>query len=118
MGQQVQPGQTLLTVVQPSPWIIANFKETQLEKIQPGQKVTIKIAAFPSRKFQGLVESLSPTSFGKVAVLPQDNATGNSAKSQEGQRIPVKIVFESKSLQGYESRMTPGMSATAVVETN
>ncbi len=117
VGQLVQPGQTLLTVVQPSPWIVANFKETQLEKIQPGQKVTIKIAAFPSRKFQGLVESLSPTSFGKVAVVPQDNVTGNSVKSQDGQRIPVKIVFESKSLQGYESRMTPGMSATAVVET-
>lgn len=118
VGQQVQPGQTLITVVQPNPWIIANFKETQLEKIQPGQKVAIKIAAFPNRKFRGKVDSMSPTSFGKVALLPQDNATSNSIKSQDVQRIPVKIVFEPESIQGYESRITPGMSAVAVVETN
>ncbi|NJM73797.1 MAG: HlyD family secretion protein [Scytonema sp. RU_4_4] len=118
VGQQVQPGQTLITVVQPNPWIIANFKETQLEKIQPGQNVTIKIAAFPNRKFRGKVDSMSPTSFGKVALPPQDNTTGHSTLAQDVQRIPVKIVFEPESIQGYESRMTPGMSAVAVVETN
>ncbi|MGH8001487.1 MAG: HlyD family secretion protein [Brasilonema sp.] len=118
VGQQVQPGQTLITIVQPNPWIIANFKETQLEKIQPGQNVTIKIAAFANRKFRGKVDSMSPTSFGKVALLPQDNTTSHSTLTQEVQRIPVKIVFEPESLQGYESRMTPGMSAVAVVETN
>lgn len=118
VGQQVQPGQTLITVVQPDPWIIANFKETQLEKIQPGQNVTVKIAAFPHRKFRGKVDSMSPTSFGKVALLPQDNPTANSTLTQDVQRIPVKIVFEPQSIQGYESRITPGMSAVAVVETN
>lgn len=118
VGQQVQPGQTLITVVQPNPWIIANFKETQLEKIQPGQNVTVKIAAFPNRKFRGKVDSMSPTSFGKVAVLPQENPTANSTLTQDVQRIPVKIVFEPESIQGYESRITPGMSAVAVVETN
>ncbi|NMG08522.1 HlyD family secretion protein [Brasilonema sp. UFV-L1] len=118
VGQQVQPGQTLITIVQPNPWIIANFKETQLEKIQPGQNVTIKIAAFPNRKFRGKVDSMSATSFGKVALPPQDNATSSSTLTQDVQRIPVKIVFEPESIQGYESRMTPGMSAVAVVETN
>ncbi|NMF66728.1 HlyD family secretion protein [Brasilonema octagenarum UFV-E1] len=118
VGQQVQPGQTLITLVQPNPWIIANFKETQLEKIQPGQNVTITIPAFPNRTFSGKVDSMSPTSFGKVALPPQENATGYSNLPQDVQRVPVKIVFEPKSLQGYESRMTPGMSAVAVVETN
>lgn len=117
VGQRVQAGQTLITVVQPRPWIIANFKETQLEKIQPGQKVEIKIAAFPSRKFRGKVDSMSPTSFGRYAVLPQDNATGNSNKSSDVQRIPVKILLDTESIQGYEPRITPGMSAIAVVET-
>ncbi|MDF5712840.1 MAG: HlyD family secretion protein [Rhizonema sp. NSF051] len=118
VGQRVEPGQTLITVVQPSPWIVANFKETQLEKIQPGQKVAIKMAAFPTRQFLGKVESMSPTSLGKVALLPQDNTTGNSTKTVDVPRIPVKIVFDPESIHGYESRMTPGMSAVAVIETN
>lgn len=113
VGQLVQPGQTLITVVQPDPWIIANFKETQLEKIQPGQKVKIRIAAFPSRQFQGKVDSMSPTSAGEFAQVPTDNST----KSNDVPRIPVKIVFEPESIRGYESRITPGMSAVAVVET-
>ncbi|KAB8330131.1 HlyD family secretion protein [Scytonema tolypothrichoides VB-61278] len=118
VGQQVQAGQTLITIVQPNPWIIANFKETQLEKIQPGQKVTIKIPAFPNREFRGRVDSMSPTSFGKVALPPQENATAHSNLTQDVQRVPVKIVFDPESIQGYESRMTPGMSAVALVETN
>ncbi|MBR8836342.1 MAG: HlyD family secretion protein [Stigonema ocellatum SAG 48.90 = DSM 106950] len=117
VGQMVQPGQTLITVVQPHPWIIANFKETQLEKIQPGQKVEIRIAAFPNRQFQGKVDSVSPTSFGKVALFPQDNAPMTSIKSSDIQQIPVKIVLDPESTRGYESRITPGMSAVATVET-
>jgi membrane fusion protein, multidrug efflux system len=116
VGQQVQPGQTLIEVVQPNPWIVANFKENQLERIQPGQKVGIKIAAFPSRKFQGTVDSMSPTSFGRFAPLPQNqNNASNSTQNSDVQRIPVKITFDSKSIQGYESRMTPGMSAVVTV---
>lgn len=115
VGQQVQPGQTLITIVQPNPWIVANFKETQLEKIQPGQKVDIKIAAFGSRKFRGKVDSMSPTSFGRFTPLSQENAS-NSIKNQDVQRIPVKIVFEPESLQGFDSRMTPGMSAVVTVD--
>ncbi|GAB1543013.1 HlyD family secretion protein [Scytonema sp. NUACC21] len=115
VGQRVQPGQTLITVVQPNPWIVANFRETQLEKIQPGQKVDIKIAAFPSRKFRGTVDSMSPTSFGKFTPLQQENTTGNSNKNSDEQRIPVKIIFEPESIRGYESRLSPGMSANVTV---
>lgn len=68
VGQQVQPGQTLMSVVQPNPWVVANFKETQLEKIRPGQKASIKIAAFPSRKFIGKVDSISPASFSRSTL--------------------------------------------------
>ncbi|MBD2777289.1 HlyD family secretion protein [Iningainema tapete] len=118
VGQRVQPGQTLITVVQPNPWIVANFRETQLEKIQPGQKVSIKIPAFPNQKFQGKVDSMAPTSFGKVSPLPQENAAGNQVKNNEGvQRIPVKILLEPQSIKGYETRLTPGMSAVATVQT-
>ncbi|GAA6620933.1 HlyD family secretion protein [Scytonema sp. NUACC26] len=116
VGQQVQPGQTLITVVQPNPWIVANFKETQLEKIQPGQKVDIKMTAFPSHKFHGTVESMSPTSFGRFTPLPQEGNTPSSTKNVDEQRIPVKIVFEPESIRGFESRLSPGMSATVTVD--
>ncbi len=115
IGQQVQPGQSLITVVQPNPWIVANFKETQLEKIQPGQKVDVKMTAFPSHKFRGTVESMSPSSFGRFTPLPQESDTPLSTKNLDEQRIPVKIVFEPKSIRGFESRLSPGMSATVTV---
>jgi len=114
VGQRVQPGQTLMSIVQPTPWIIANFKETQLEHMQPGQAVEIKIDAFSHHLFQGKVDSLAPASGAKFALLPPDNATGNFTKIV--QRIPIKIVFDSASIQGYESRITPGMSAVVTVE--
>jgi membrane fusion protein (multidrug efflux system) len=107
VGQRVEPGQTLFTVVQPNPWIIGNFQESQLEKIQPGQKVDIKIAAFPSRKFAGKVDS--------IAFIPQNNSTDNSANTNDLRRIPVKIMFDQPSIRGYESRISPGMSAVVTV---
>lgn len=115
IGQFVQPGQTLVKIVQPHPWITANFRETQIEKIQPGLKVDIKIPAFPSQHFQGKVESISPTAVDKSALQPQEHTKDSSTRSDHVQRIPVKIVFDPQSLRGYESRITPGMSATAVV---
>ncbi|MBW4520516.1 MAG: HlyD family secretion protein [Scytolyngbya sp. HA4215-MV1] len=114
VGQRVQPGQTLLSIVQEQPWIIANFKETQLEKMRPGQEVEIKIDAFPHHLFKGRINSLAPASGAKFALLPPDNATGNFTKIV--QRIPVKIVFETESIRGYESRITPGMSVVVAVE--
>ncbi|PSB29475.1 HlyD family secretion protein [Stenomitos frigidus] len=115
VGQRVQPGQTLMSLVQPIPWITANFKETQLGKMQPGQAVEIKLDAFPDRVFRGRVDSLSPASGAKFALLPPDNATGNFTKIV--QRIPVKIIFDADSIKGYETRITPGMSVVATVET-
>ncbi|MBW4458427.1 MAG: efflux RND transporter periplasmic adaptor subunit [Nostoc indistinguendum CM1-VF10] len=109
VGQQVLPGQTLLSIIQPRPWIIAYFPEKQLEKIQPEQKVKITVSAFANRQFQGKVDS--------IAFMPQDNLTTNSASSNSLREIPVKILFDHSSLQGYESRFIPGMSAVVKVET-
>ncbi|BAZ68372.1 MAG: HlyD family secretion protein [Pelatocladus maniniholoensis HA4357-MV3] len=103
IGQRVEPGQTLFTVVQPDPWIIGNFQESQLEKIQQGQRVDIKIAAFPSRNFAGKVDS--------IALIPPNNNTN----TKDVRRIPVKIMFDPASIKGYESRITPGMSAVVKV---
>ena len=115
VGQRVQPGQTLMSVVQLTPWIVANFKETQLENMQPGQAVEIKVDAFPHHPFRGKVDSLSPASGAKFALLPPDNATGNFTKIV--QRIPVKIVFDPESIRGYESRIAPGLSVIVTVDT-
>jgi membrane fusion protein, multidrug efflux system len=115
VGQRVQPGQTLMSLVQLTPWIVANFKETQLENMRPGQAVEIKIDAFPHHPFRGKVDSLAPASGAKFALLPPDNATGNFTKIV--QRVPVKIVFDADSIRGYESRIAPGMSVVSTVET-
>ena len=117
VGQQVQPGQTLMSVVQPNPWVVANFKETQLEKIRPGQKAEIKIAAFPSRKFIGKVDSISPASFSRFAPTPQNSPSANSNNNNTVQRVPVKIMLDPESIRGYESRIGPGISADVTVET-
>jgi membrane fusion protein, multidrug efflux system len=114
VGQRVQPGQTLMSLVQQQPWIVANFKETQLKNIQPGQKVEIKLDAVPDRVFVGRIDSLAPASGAKFALLPPDNATGNFTKIV--QRVPVKVVFDAGSLQGFESKITAGMSAAVTVE--
>ncbi|MFQ4144202.1 HlyD family secretion protein [Chlorogloeopsis sp. ULAP02] len=121
VGQRVEPGQTLFTIVQPNPWIIANFQETQLEKIQPGQNVNIKIPAFHSRTFQGKVDSMYPTSsmfaFPPEDISSEERLPDNAIGNIDLQEIPVKIVFDPNSIQGYESRITPGMSAIVTVKT-
>ncbi len=119
VGQPIQPGQTLVEIVQPNPWIVANFKEEELERIQPGQKAEIKIAAFPSRKFIGRVESISSNPINRVVTpSPQTTPGGNysNAASNIG-RIPVKIVFEPESLKDFQSRIAPGMSADVIIST-
>jgi membrane fusion protein, multidrug efflux system len=114
VGQRVQPGQTLMSLVQQQPWVVANFKETQLKQIQPGQKVEIKLDAVPNHPFVGRIDSLAPASGAKFALLPPDNATGNFTKIV--QRVPVKVVFDADSLRGYESKLTAGMSVAVTVE--
>lgn len=114
VGQQVQPGTPLLAIVDDQYWVVANFKETQLEDMQPGQPVEVKLDAFPHHTFRGTIDSLSPASGAQFALLPPDNATGNFTKVV--QRIPVKVRFDPRSIQGYESRIVPGMSAEVTVE--
>jgi membrane fusion protein (multidrug efflux system) len=94
-GQYVAPGQQLIGIVGSRElWVVANFKETQLEKIHPGLPVTIKVDAFPDKEFKGKVESLSSGTGAKFTLLPPDNASGNFIKVT--QRVPVKIVFTEK----------------------
>jgi membrane fusion protein (multidrug efflux system) len=90
IGQLVQPGQTLLDIVDGSEvWITANYKETQLKHIHPGSEVEIKVDAIPDKTFTGKVVSLSRATGAALSVLPQDNSAGNFVKVR--QRIPVRI---------------------------
>jgi len=114
VGQRVQSGQPLMAVVDNDYWVVANFKETQMENIRTGQPVEVELDAFPHHTFTGRVDSFSPASGATFALLPPDNATGNFTKIV--QRIPVKVVLDSQSVKGYEGRITPGMSAEVSVE--
>lgn len=90
IGQLVQPGQTLLDIVDGSEvWITANYKETQLVHIRPGSEVEIKVDAIPDKTFTGKVVSLSTATGAALSLLPQDNSAGNFVKVR--QRIPVRI---------------------------
>ncbi len=93
VGQFVQAGQPLLAIVQGNgdTWVSANFKETQLARMHPGQTATIEVDAYPGVTFRGRVESLAAATGARFSLLPPDNATGNFTKVV--QRVPVKIVF-------------------------
>lgn len=108
-GQFVQPGQALFYLVNTeSKWIVANFKETQLEKMRVGQKVSIEVDAYPGDEFEGVVTTFSPATGSKFSLLPPDNATGNFVKTV--QRLPVKIDFtENNDLDKLE-RLRSGMN--------
>ena len=93
MGMEVAPGQQLMAVVPVStPWVVANFKETQLADIHAGRHVQVEIDALPGMHFRAHVDSISSGTGATFALLPPDNATGNFTKVV--QRVPVKIVFE------------------------
>ncbi|MEH2364796.1 HlyD family secretion protein [Nostoc sp.] len=113
VGQRVQPGSKLMAIVEDNPWVVANFKETQVAHMRIGQKVEILIDAIPKHHFIGYVNSFSPGSGATFALLPSDNATGNFTKIV--QRVPVKIVFDTNSIRGYESRIVPGLSVETTV---
>jgi membrane fusion protein (multidrug efflux system) len=114
-GQRVQIGQPLMAVVEDQPWVVANFKETQLQKMRTGQHVEVEIDTFSKHKFYGHVDSLAPGSGNEFALLPPDNATGNFTKIV--QRIPVKILLDQDSVRGYENLLSPGMSSVVTVAT-
>jgi len=112
LGQLVQAGQTLFSIVNDSSlFITANFKETQLDKIHNGQKVNIEVDAFPEEKIQGTVYNFAPATGAKFSLLPPDNATGNYVKVV--QRVPVKIkINASKEIM---DKLRPGMSVNVSV---
>lgn len=112
VGQYVQPGQNLFTIVADSTfWVVANFKETQLEKMQLGQAVDIKLDAYPDLDIKGRVASLSDATGAKFALLPADNASGNFVKIT--QRVPVKI--EILNPEKYKNQLRAGLSVDAEV---
>jgi membrane fusion protein (multidrug efflux system) len=114
VGQYVQAGTQLIAVVPASAaYIIANYKETQLTDVRPGQPVSIAIDMFPGVTFSGRVDSLAPASGQEFALLPPDNATGNFTKVV--QRIPVKIVLDPSTELADEPR--PGMSVYPTIDT-
>lgn len=107
-GQFVQAGQALFSVVHSETvWVIANFKETQLNKMTVGQKVIVNADAFSKHKFQATVASFSPATGSTFALLPADNATGNFVKVV--QRLPVRIEFTDKN-DSLIKRLRPGMN--------
>ena len=116
VGQRVQPGQQLTAIVQENVWLTANFKETQLADLQPGQEVKVTIDAIPGKELIGKVDSFAPASGAQFALLPADNATGNFTKIV--QRVPVKIVFKPEDVKALSGRLVPGMSAIAEVAVN
>jgi membrane fusion protein (multidrug efflux system) len=112
VGQLVQAGQTLFSVVNDnSIYITANFKETQLDKIQNGQKVNIDVDAYPELKLTGSVYNFSPATGAKFSLLPPDNATGNFVKVV--QRVPVKIKINGSKED--MAKLRPGMSVNVSV---
>ena len=108
-GQFIQPGQSLFYVINNQDvWIIANFKETQLDKMVEGQKVTIKADAFPDTEFEGSIASFSPATGARFSILPPDNATGNFVKTI--QRLPVKISLNATNDASKIKLLRPGMN--------
>jgi membrane fusion protein (multidrug efflux system) len=114
VGNRVQVGQPLFALVEPNYWVTANFKETQLRGMSAGQKVEITIDAIGSHVFTGELDSVAPATGAEFALLPADNATGNFTKVV--QRVPVKVVFDKESTQGFEDRLRPGLSAVVSVK--
>ena len=88
----VQVGQPLLAIVTDQAWVLANFKETQLTSMHPGQEVEIRVDAFPDRHIRGHIDSIQSGTGARYSLLPAENATGNFVKVV--QRVPVKIVFD------------------------
>ena len=113
VGQTVQPGQPLLAVVDVSNvWVIANYKETQLTHVRPGQRVSISVDTHPGLMLRGRVDSVQSGTGSRFSLLPAENASGNFVKVV--QRIPVKLVLEPG--QNGHALLVPGMSVIPVIE--
>ncbi|WP_052574070.1 HlyD family secretion protein [Haloferula sp. BvORR071] len=113
-GNRVQESQPVFALVEDGYWVVANFKETQLKSVKPGQAVEIEVDALGGKAFAGHIESIAPSTGAQFALLPPDNATGNFTKVV--QRVPVKIVFETESVKGFEESLRPGLSTVVKVK--
>lgn len=108
----VRVGQPLMAIVPDEVWVTANFKETQLTRMRPGQKAVIRVDAYPGRTFPGHVDSIQAGTGARFSLLPAENATGNYVKVV--QRVPVKIVFDDPSEA--LPPLSPGMSVVPAVD--
>jgi membrane fusion protein (multidrug efflux system) len=117
VGNQVQAGQPLMAVVplgQEEIWVTANYKETQLKRVRPGQKVRIEVDTYPDRVFEGRVESIMAGTGSAFSLFPPENATGNFVKVV--QRIPVKIVLSKDTDPRHLLRIGMSVVPTILVE--
>ena len=114
-GDYVNIGSNLIDVVPlPKVYVIANYKETQLTHVKPGQPVEVTVDSFPGERWRGRVERIAPASGSQFALLPPDNATGNFTKVV--QRIPVRIQLDKG--QPLLERLLPGMSVVTEIHTD
>jgi len=114
IGQLVSPGTQVISLVENTIWVQANYKETQLTKVAKGDSAEITVDTFPGLVLRGHVEEIAPASGSQFALLPPDNATGNYTKV--AQRIPVKIVLDPN--PAIAERLRAGMSVIAEIRTN
>lgn len=115
VGQLVQPGQTLLDIVDSAEvWVTANYKETQMRHIHPGSKVEVTVDAIPDVVFNAEVKSVSTATGSSLSILPQDNSAGNFVKVR--QRIPVRIEFTTDNKSADVDRLSAGMNVECRVK--
>ena len=115
VGNQIQPGQPLMAVVSlDNVHVIANFKETEIEKIKPGLKVDVRVDTYPGKVFPGKVESIMAGTGSVFSLFPPENATGSYVKVV--QRIPVKIVLENNADPSHVLRVGMSVAPTIILE--
>jgi membrane fusion protein (multidrug efflux system) len=114
VGDYLQTGQQIMSLVPTDVWVVANFKESQLKKMAPGQPALVEIDALGSRKFRAHVDSIQAGSGAAFSLLPPENATGNFVKVV--QRVPVKIIFDEP--LPADHTIGPGLSVTPSVQTS
>ena len=115
VGQLVQPGQTLLDIVDTSDvWVTANYKETQLKHIHPGSEVEMTVDAIPEVKFHGVVKSISTATGSALSIIPQDNSAGNFVKVR--QRVPVRIEFTGNNPRETMDLLRAGMNVECTIK--
>ncbi|MBH1959902.1 MAG: HlyD family secretion protein [Flavobacteriia bacterium] len=115
IGQLIQPGQTLVEVIDSNEkWIIANYRETQTHRIVEGAEVELKVDALPNIKIKGVVKSIANATGSSFSVLPQDNSAGNFVKVE--QRIPVRIEFSKDNDPALLQKLRAGMNVEAAVK--